>query len=175
MQENVAGEWYLSNTRYGLMVHAKLGAAQENSGKLVTLVREKARQLAEEQHLEWVLIDGSPGIGCPVIASLSGVDVAIVVTEPTLSGLHDAERVIAVSSHFDVPVKVVVNKYDLNPEVTKMIEDYCSLHGYEILGRIPFDENVVKAMVRGQTIVEYADGSMRQNLETIWENLRDEM
>jgi MinD superfamily P-loop ATPase len=175
MQENVAGEWYISNTRFGLMVHAKLGAAQENSGKLVTLVREKARQLAEEQQLEWVLIDGSPGIGCPVIASLSGVDCAIVVTEPTLSGLHDAERVIAVSSHFDVPVKVVINKCDLNPKVTKMIEDYCSRHGYQILGEIPFDENVVKAMVHGQTVVEYVDGNMRKNLEKIWHTLRDDM
>ncbi|MGB3113344.1 MAG: ATP-binding protein, partial [Candidatus Omnitrophota bacterium] len=123
MQENATGEWYISDTRFGPLVHAKLGIGEENSGKLVTLVRQKAKEIAEKQRFDWVIIDGSPGIGCPVIASLSGVDFALVVTEPTLSGLHDADRVIKVARHFNIPVKVVINKYDLNVDMTNRIKD----------------------------------------------------
>lgn len=168
MKENTAGEWYISDTRFGSLVHAKLGIAEENSGKLVTLVRQKAREIAENQHLDWVIIDGSPGIGCPVIASLSGVDFALVVTEPTLSGLHDADRVIKVARHFKVPVKVVINKFDLNTEMTSEIEKYCKKEDIPFAGKIPFDESVVKAMVREQTLIEYPGGKAKEEVRKIW-------
>jgi MinD superfamily P-loop ATPase len=119
MEENISGEWFISETRFGPMVHAKLGIAEENSGKLVSLVRKKAKELAEKNNCDWVIIDGAPGIGCPVIASLSGIDCALVVTEPTLSGIHDAIRVIDVAKHFGIAVKLVINKYYLNTEFQK--------------------------------------------------------
>jgi len=133
MQENTSGEWFLSDTRFGPLVHAKLGIAEENSGKLVSLVRKKAKELAEKKHCEWVIIDGAPGIGCPVIASLSGIDCAVVVTEPSLSGLHDARRVIDVSRHFKVAAKLIINKYDLNLEMSNKTEQYCQDNGITFL------------------------------------------
>jgi len=171
-EENESGEWFVSETRFGTMVHAKLGIAEENSGKLVSLVRQKAKELAEEQKADWVIIDGSPGIGCPVIASLSGMDCAVVVTEPTLSGLHDAARVSSVARHFGVPVKFIINKYDLNPEVTCSIEDYCSQNGIEVLGKVEFDPYVVQSMVCGKTIIEYKDGPAKKSVKKIWEKLQ---
>jgi MinD superfamily P-loop ATPase len=110
LEENLSGEWFVSETKYGPFVHAKLGIAEENSGKLVSVVRQKAKEIAEKENLDYIIIDGPPGIGCPVIASLSGVDLALIVTEPTLSGIHDMERVAIVAKHFGVPTKVVINK-----------------------------------------------------------------
>ncbi|MCK5450693.1 MAG: ATP-binding protein [Candidatus Omnitrophica bacterium] len=172
MEENMTGEWFVSDTRFGPMVHAKLGVAEENSGKLVSLVRNKAKEIAEEKNLDWVIIDGSPGIGCPVIASISGADCALVVTEPTMSGLHDADRVIQVARCFKVPVRLVINKFDLNPEMSKQIEDYCVENDVELSGKIGFDENVVKAMVEGKTIIEYASGKTANTIENIWKSIR---
>lgn len=172
MKENTSGEWFVSDTRFGTLVHAKLGIAEENSGKLVALVREKAREAAEKENAAWVIIDGSPGIGCPVIASMTGVDFALVVTEPTLSGLHDAERVIEVARHFKVPVRLVINKYDLNLEVAQLIGKYCTDNGVELIGKIPFDPSVVKSMVEGKTIMEYTDGPAKESLKAIWEKLQ---
>jgi len=153
MRENTSGEWFVSRTRFGDMVHAALGIAEENSGKLVALVRQKAKEIAENKNYTRVIIDGSPGIGCPVIASITGVDCALIVTEPTLSGLHDADRVIGVSRHFGIPAKLVVNKYDLNVEMTNKIEEYCTDKNIELIGKIPFDKSVVEAMVQGKTII----------------------
>ena len=172
MKENVSGEWFISDTRFGPMVHARLGVAEENSGKLVALVRKKATEIAEKKESDWVIIDGSPGIGCPVIASLSGVDTALVVTEPTLSGLHDADRVIQVAKHFGVPVLLVVNKYDLNYEVTEKIEKYCRKNEIKCIGRIAFDEAVVKAVVEGKTILEYPGTTIKDTVKEIWETLQ---
>jgi MinD superfamily P-loop ATPase len=171
MEENLSGEWYISDTRFGPMVHAKLGIAEENSGKLVSLVRKQARDVAEREGRDWVIIDGAPGIGCPVIASLSGIDCAVVVTEPTLSGLHDAGRVIEVARHFNVGTKLVINKHDLNPRMTEKIERYCDERGIGLLGRIGFDRSVVEAMVEGKTIIEYGDGRIRDEIVDIWERL----
>lgn len=123
MRENLSGEWYISETRFGPLVHAQLGITEENSGKLVSCLRKKAKEIAEERQSNLIIIDGTPGIGCPVIASISGVDLALVITEPSISGLHDAQRVIQVATHFRVPVKIVINKYDLNLELTREIED----------------------------------------------------
>ena len=171
MTENISGEWYISDTRFGPLVHAKLGIAEENSGKLVSLVRKEAKTLAEEGKKDWIIIDGAPGIGCPVIASLSGIDLAVVVTEPSLSGMHDADRVIRVAAHFGVSTKMIINKYDLNRGMTNKIETYCKSNNIELLGKITFDESVVKAMVAGKTIVEYADGKTARNIDTIWKKI----
>lgn len=172
MEENVAGEWFISDTSYGPFVHAKLGIAEENSGKLVAKIRQIAREMAEKQTLDYVIIDGPPGIGCPVIASLSGVDCALIVTEPTLSGLHDAERVMEVARHFNIPVKLVVNKYDLNTAVTEKIEAFCRERDISVVGKIPFDKTVVEALVEGKTIVEYAACAAADEVKNIWEGLR---
>ena len=171
MEENLAGEWFISQTRFGSMVHAKLGIAQENSGKLVSLVRKQAKELALKVSAEWVIIDGAPGIGCPVIASLSGIDCAVVVTEPTLSGLHDASRVVDVARHFSVPVQMVINKYDLNLEMSEEIEAYCVLNNIPLAGKVRFDRSVVEAMVEGKTIVEYKDAPVKDEIRAIWGEL----
>jgi len=172
MEECVAGEWFISETRFGPMVHAKLGIAEENSGKLVSLVRKEAKQLAEKNHCDWVIVDGAPGIGCPVIASLSGIDCALVVTEPTLSGLHDALRVIEVTKHFNVPSRLVINKYDLNLEMSKKIEEHCADNGISLIGKVRFDRSVVEAMVEGKTIMEYKDTPVKDEIRKIWERLQ---
>lgn len=174
MEENTTGEWYVSDTRFGALVHAKLGIAEENSGKLVSLVRNKAKELAEKDGLDWVIIDGSPGIGCPVIASISGVDTALIVTEPTMSGLHDADRVIRVARYFKVPVKLVINKFDLNEDTSRKIEDYCAKNNVEVCGKIPFDKDVVKAMVEKSSVVEFSDGKAAVEIKKIWEVLKNE-
>ena len=172
MEENLAGEWFISETRFGPMVHAKLGIAEENSGKLVSLVRKQAKKLGEENNCDWVIIDGAPGIGCPVIASLSGIDFAVVVTEPTLSGLHDASRVIEVTKHFNVPSRLIINKYDLNPDMSKKIEDYCADKGISVIGKVRFDRTVVESMVEGKTIIEYKDSAAKTEICRIWEKLQ---
>ncbi len=139
------------------------------------MVRQKARDIAENKGLDWVIVDGAPGIGCPVIASLSGVDFALVVTEPTLSGLHDAGRVIDVARHFRTQVKLVINKFDLNPDMTRKIEQYARENKIEVTGRICFDESVVKSVVQGKTIMEYADGRVKSQIRNIWQRLEKEL
>lgn len=173
MEENLAGEWFISDTKYGPFVHAKLGIAEENSGKLVAKIRQVARDLAKRDQLDYVIIDGPPGIGCPVIASLTGTDQALVVTEPTLSGLHDAQRVIEVARHFNVPVSLVVNKYDLNLEMAGQIEHFCKEQGIPVVGKIAFDKTVVEAMVDGKTIVEYGGEQLKMALTGIWKGLKN--
>ena len=175
MEENISGEWYISDTRFGPMVHAKIGIAEENSGKLVSLVRKQAKELAELGNCDWVIIDGAPGIGCPVIASLSGIDCAVVVTEPTLSGLHDADRVINVAKHFGILAKLIVNKYDLNIDMTEKIEQYCKDNNIDLIGKIPFDKSVVEAMVSGKTIIEYKSGQAKKETEKAWQVLQEKL
>ena len=175
MQEDTAGEWFVSNTRFGPMVYAKLGIAQENSGKLVSLVRQKAQELAGRSNAQWVIVDGAPGIGCPVIASISGIDFALVVTEPTLSGLHDAKRVIDVARHFKTPVKIVINKFDLNPNMAVQIERYARENGVHLLGKICFDKSVVQAMSEGKTIIEYPGAKARGQVIAIWQKIESEL
>ena len=175
MRENTTGEWFISSTRFGPMVHAKLGIAEENSGKLVSLVKNKAKELVEKDDLDWVIIDGSPGIGCPVIASISGVNCALVVTEPTMSGLHDADRVIQVANHFNVPVKMVINKHDLNLDTSEIIAAYCRKNKIQLIGKIPFDKSVVEAMVERKTIVEFTDGKVKDEICSIWDKLQKDL
>jgi MinD superfamily P-loop ATPase len=167
MEENIAGEWFVSETKYGPFVHARLGIAEENSGKLVAGIRQAAKELADRQSLDYVIIDGPPGIGCPVIASLSGVDCALVVTEPTLSGLHDARRVMEVAGHFKIPVTLAVNKFDLNLEMTGKIEEFCRRRNVPLIGKIAFDKTVVQALVEGKTIIEYAECAAGDEIKKI--------
>jgi MinD superfamily P-loop ATPase len=166
------GEWYLSETRFGPMVHARLGIAEENSGKLVTLVRQEARKLGEARKLDLILTDGPPGIGCPVIASLGGASAALIVTEPTVAGRHDMERVVQLAEFFRVPVIVCVNKADLNPDATRDIQRFTEKKGYTFLGIIPFDPVFTKAMVQEKTIFEYNTHSpAAEAVLQAWENL----
>lgn len=168
MKENMAGHWFISETKYGSLVHARLGIAQENSGKLVALVRQKAKELAETQGAEYVIGDGPPGIGCPVISSISGVHLAILVTEPTLSGIHDLERVLRVCHHFSIPVLVCINKSDINEGNSRKIEEFCKGQGIEIAARIPFDTIVTQAMVTGVPVVEYSKNGVSHQIEALW-------
>jgi MinD superfamily P-loop ATPase len=169
MQENLSGHWFISETRYGPLVHARLGVAQENSGKLVALVRQEAKVVAQKRGLDYIISDGPPGIGCPVISSISGVDLAVIVTEPTLSGMHDLDRVIGVCHHFTVPVIVGINKYDLNEDNSHQIESYCQSQGIDIAARIPFDNVVTEALVHGLPVVEYSPNKVSREIERLWQ------
>ncbi len=171
MKENMSGYWFISDTRYGPLVHARLGIAQENSGKLVAVVRQQAKQIAEKEGKDLIISDGPPGIGCPVISSLSGASLALLVTEPTLSGMHDLERVLGVCQHFGVPAQVCINKYDLNEENARQIESQCLSQGIEIAGRIPFDNVITESIVQGVPVVEYSDGRVTQEIERMWHTL----
>jgi len=172
MEENVSGEWFISSTKYGPMVHAKLGIAEENSGKLVTLVRQTAKKIAEEENRDYVIIDGPPGIGCPVIASLANVDLALIVTEPTLSGIHDMERIADVTKHFGVHTKVIINKYDINLKNTQHIRKICQDRDIEVLAKLPFSEKVIKSLVQCTPVVEYCQDQITKDITILWEKIK---
>jgi MinD superfamily P-loop ATPase len=169
MNETKAGDWFISDSKYGPLVHARLGIAQENSGKLVALVRQQAKELAGKNELDYIISDGPPGIGCPVISSLSGVSLALIVTEPTLSGIHDMERVLEVCKHFGVPAIVCINKYDLNDGNTIAIHNYCQENGVDVAAMIPFDNTVTEAMVEGIPVVEHSDGKVSREIKSLWQ------
>jgi len=169
----ISGEWFVSETRHGPMVHAKLGIAEANSGKLVTLVRNHARELAEQTGLDLVIIDGSPGIGCPVIASVAGASLAVVVTEPTAAGFHDLERVAQLAGHFKVPVGVCINKWDLNKEVSEEIATWCEANDVLVFGRVPYDHEVTSAQVAGKSLIEYQpEGKTSETVRQVWEKVQ---
>lgn len=171
MEENMSGEWYISDTRYGPLVHAKLGIAEENTGKLVTLVRQNARTMAQKNGLNLVVIDGPPGIGCPVIASITGVDLVVVVTEPTLSAISDLDRVLSLTQHFGIETVILINKHDINYENTEKIEGFCQKKNIEIVSKIPFDNSFTQAMVQGKTIIEYDNSGTTQEIKKAWEKI----
>ncbi len=171
----VNGEWYVSDTRCGPMVHARLGVAEENSGKLVSTVRGAARDIAAARGLKLVLIDGSPGIGCPVIASITGADMVLIVTEPTLSGLHDLERVADVTGHFGIPAQVCINKWDLNPEVAAEIERRAAERGLGVAGRVRYDRAVTDAQIRRQSVVEYQQDGCAADVREVWRAIAGEL
>lgn len=171
MRDCLSGHWFISQTRYGPLVHAKLGIAEENSGKLVALVRQNAKLICEKEGLENIITDGPPGIGCPVISSLSGANLALLVTEPTLSGIHDLERVLGVCHHFGVPALVCVNKYDINEENTRHIEKFCNSQGVELASKIPLDNIVTEALIRNLPVVEYSHNGVSREIERLWENI----
>jgi MinD superfamily P-loop ATPase len=157
--EKTSGEWFVSDTRFGPMVHARLGIAEENSGRLVTLVRQETSKLAGDSGIELILTDGPPGVGCPVIASIGSATALLVVAEPTVSGIHDMERVIQLAGNFKVPVMVCVNKYDLNLDQSQAIETFTKQKNLTFLGTIPYDPVFTESMIQGQTIFEYAPNS----------------
>lgn len=169
MVPSKSGEWFVSHTAYGPMVHARLGIGEESSGKLVTEVRRHAKKIAEEENKSLVIIDGPPGIGCPVIASLSGVDLAVVVTEPSSSGIQDMERVIQTAAHFQTAVACVINKYDINPRQTAAAAGWCLRKGIPLLGKIPFDEKVIEAVIKGIPPVAAGNsGAGAKSIRSVW-------
>jgi MinD superfamily P-loop ATPase len=169
---NTCGQWFISDTRFGPMVHARLGIAEENSGKLVTLIRQEAKKLAEKNKLDLIVTDGPPGVGCPVIASIGGATALLIVTEPTVSGLHDMERVAQLADHFKVPGMICVNKFDLNINQTQAIEKLAKEKNITVLGRIPFDPVFTKSMVQGKTIFEYnTESTVGQAVKQIWRKI----
>jgi MinD superfamily P-loop ATPase len=168
--ERLSGEWMVSETRCGTMVHARLGVAAENSGKLVSTVRREARRIAEEQNRSLILVDGPPGIGCPVIASLTGASQVLVVTEPTVSGEHDLERVLSLTRHFSIPASICVNKWDLNTEMTERIENSARQAGAAIAGRIRYDSAVTLAQMQELAVVEL-DAPCVGDIKQVWSTL----
>jgi MinD superfamily P-loop ATPase len=169
MKQSMSGHSFISETKYGYLCHARLGIAQENSGKLVALVRQNAKLIAERKNLDYILTDGPPGIGCPVISSLSGASLALLVTEPTISGIHDLERVLGVCRHFGVPALVCINKYDINQENTESIEIYCLNKGVEVASKIPFDNVVTEALIKRLPVVEYGDSRVSHEIKKLWQ------
>lgn len=166
------GEWFVSDTRMGTMVHARLGIAEENSGKLVSCIRREARRLAEEQELETIITDGPPGIGCPVIAAIGGATALILVVEPTVSGLHDMARLVDLARHFRVPCLLCINKFDLNLEMTRRLEDEARERKMQLVGLVPFDPLFTEAMIAAQSVIEYRqDSQIAEAIRDIWHNI----
>ncbi len=175
MIPSVNGEWFVSNTSFGPMVHARLGIAQENSGKLVSLVRKEATAVADLEERDMIIADGSPGIGCPVIASIAGARMALVVTEPTLSGLHDMKRVAQLTRYFKTRTAVCINKSDINPEMADQLEREALALEIPVLCRIPYDPAVTRAQVQGKTVVEIGDSPAAREIRTLWKQVQEEL
>jgi MinD superfamily P-loop ATPase len=171
-ETQLAGRWYVSKIRTGSrMVHARLGIGADNSGKLVARVKNESRRIAKESGLDLILIDGSPGIGCPVISSLSGGDFVVLLTEPSVSGLHDLKRVYELVKKFNIPAGCIINKFDLNMEVSGHIENFLEEEGIFQLGRLPYDELFTESMTYGKTIVEYTDSELSGMVSASWNQI----
>jgi MinD superfamily P-loop ATPase len=173
--EEVCGEWFISNTRLGPMVHAKLGIAAENSGKLVTLVRNAAKKVAQERTLDYVIIDGSPGIGCPVIASLTASDLALIVTEPTVSGDHDLRRIAQLTKRLGIPAMVCVNKWDINPQKTEEIKTFSQSQGLAFAGLVRYDRIATTAQRSEKSIVEFPESEMASDIKSLWNKIKEKV
>lgn len=171
--QNSNNYWYISSTRFGPFVHAKMGPGEENSGKLVTQVRKQAKEIAHAISAEYIINDGPPGIGCATIASLSGADAVLLVLEPTKSGLHDANRLIDLIKSFQIPAFAIINKYDINQQVVEEIERYLKTENIQLLSKIPFDTEMVEAMIDGKTIIEYRpDSIISKEVSRVWQTLK---
>jgi len=166
--DHINGQWFVSDTRFGPMVHAKLGIAEENSGKLVTLIRNEAKKIAQEQKKDYLIVDGSPGIGCPVIASITAADLVLVVTEPTLSGKHDLDRVSRLTENFGIETLVCVNKADVNPRITDQISEEAQKRGFKVVGKIAYHEAFTKAQMIKASVVEYTGGAITEQIKALW-------
>ncbi|HDL89351.1 MAG TPA: 4Fe-4S dicluster domain-containing protein [Thermodesulforhabdus norvegica] len=169
--DSINGRWFISDTRFGTMVHAQLGIAEENSGKLVTLIRKEAKRIASEENKDLIIVDGSPGIGCPVIASITGADLVLIVTEPTLSAKHDLERVVDLAQGFKIPVMVTINKCDLNPDMAGQIEKYADMRNVKVVGKIRYDTAFTKAQILRSTVLEYTSGAVSEEIRALWRNV----
>lgn len=170
-ERQICGEKFISTTPNGPMVHARLGIAEENSGLLVSQLRQRAREMAKEKQIPLIIIDGPPGIGCPVIASVTNADAVLIVTEPTQSGMHDMARVKTLADQMNAAVFLCVNKADLNPESTDEIKAFCKENGIRFAGEIPFDRDVIEAMKMGQSLVSYSEGAAAQAVKSVWDNV----
>jgi len=166
--DSINGQWFVSDTRFGSMVHAKLGIAEENSGKLVTVIRKEAKKIAQEQKEDLLIVDGSPGIGCPVIASITGADIVLVVTEPTLSGKHDLDRVAKLTANFGIEALICINKADINSQITEQISEEARQQGLKVVGKIPYDDAFTKAQIIKASVVEYTGGAITEQIKALW-------
>lgn len=173
MEEAFSGDWFVSDTPYGPFVHARLGIGEENSGKLVTVVRKKAVEIAKEKNLNLILIDGPPGIGCPVTASIAGVDLILAIAEPTLSGIHDLERILKLARHFKIPSTVCINKFDINLKNTNTIVAYCEKDGTRIIGEIPYEPKVVESLVNKKTVMDYPCSGVQEIVYQMWKTVEN--
>ena len=169
--DSINGQWFISDTRFGPMVHAKLGIAEENSGKLVTLIRKEAKRIAAEEEKNLIIVDGSPGIGCPVIASITGADLVLIITEPTLSGKHDLDRVADLAASFGIPTLLCINKSDLNQEITAQVAKEASNRGIKLAGKIRYDKAFTKAQIMKATVIEYTGGWVSEEIKALWRNV----
>jgi len=167
----INGQWFISDTRFGTMVHARLGIAQENSGKLVTLIRKEAKRIAAKEKKNLLIVDGSPGIGCPVIASITGADLVLIITEPTLSGQHDLGRVAQLAAGFKIPALICINKFDLNPDMAKQIEEDARRRNIKVVGKIRYDDAFTKAQILKSTVLEYTGGAVSEDVRALWRNV----
>jgi MinD superfamily P-loop ATPase len=170
-KDAINGQWFISDTRFGPMVHARLKPAEENSGKLVSLMRKEAKRLAAEQDKDLIIVDGSPGIGCPVIASISGSDLVLAVTEPTISAQHDLDRVIELTRHFKIPTAICINKFDINREIAKAIEEKANQKSLKVIGKISYDIAVTKAQIAAKSIVEYSSDGLKDQVVFLWKSV----
>jgi len=167
LKDRISGHYFISNTDYGKMVHAKLGIAQENSGKLVTKLREIAKEIAESESSDFIIIDGPPGVGCPVMASMTGVDLAVAITEPTFSGIHDLKRIIELTKHFNIELKVIINKYDLNSQISAKIAEELENSGIEVIGMIPFSEEILASIKAGMPYLKFSKDKLAKDIEKL--------
>ncbi|WP_340112281.1 ATP-binding protein [Maribellus mangrovi] len=175
-EENFNNNWYVSDTRFGKMVHAKMGPGEENSGKLVSRIRERAREIATETNADFIINDGPPGIGCTAISSITGTDMVLLVIEPTVSGLHDAKRLIKLVENFNVPMFATINKFDINTEVSATVEQYLKSKQIQVLGRLPFDMKMVESMVQKKSIIEFSPQSPAcTELQNTWNLLSSQI
>ena len=168
---SINGQWFISDTRFGPMVHAKLGIAEENSGKLVTLIRKEAKRIATEEEKGLIIVDGSPGIGCPVIASITGADLVLIITEPTLSGKHDLDRVADLAASFGIPTLLCINKSDLNQEITAQIAEEADNRRIKLAGKIRYDKAFTMAQILKATVIEYTGGWVSEEIKALWRNV----
>ncbi|MCD6579515.1 4Fe-4S binding protein [bacterium] len=172
--KNISGQYFLSDSRVGPMVHAKLGVAEENSGKLVTYIKAKGENITRQNNKDYFLVDASPGVGCAIIASITGADIAVIVTEPTLSGLHDFERVLKLTKQFRIKSLLIINKYDLNLKMATSIENFAKSNGVKVIGKIPYDDDFYESQVEGKAAVEYSD-KLKSMINVIWEKVKENL
>jgi MinD superfamily P-loop ATPase len=172
-KDAINGKWFVSDTRFGSMLHAKLGIAEENSGKLVSLIRKEAKRIAAKQNRDLIIVDGSPGIGCPVIASITGADLVLAVTEPTIAAQHDLDRVAELTEHFKIPTVVCINKYDINVKIAKAIEKETLERNLKVAGKIAYDIAVTKAQIAAKSIIEYSSNGLKEQIVSLWESVLD--
>jgi MinD superfamily P-loop ATPase len=170
-KDAINGQWFISDTRFGPMVHARLGPAEENSGKLVSLIRKEAKRIAAEQNKDLIIVDGSPGIGCPVIASITGADLVLIITEPTLSGKHDLDRIADLAAGFGIPTLVAINKFDLNADIAGQIEGDVRERNIKAIGKIRYDNVFTKAQIMKCSVVEYTGGAVTEDIKALWRNV----